>query len=127
MIFRMFFIIGNGGRPPSSPNFGKFRKLDLGVFKKINMKWIISRPIPDSPTPQQGASQPIGRLRCFMYCTLIYLFSKSTSFPTPPPQRNNQGATLKKLKALLQVKRKATLSPLLPVLKTLYLYHASLF
>ena len=71
------------------------------------MKWILSRPTPDSPTPQ-GAFEPIGGLRCFMFCTLIYLFSKSTSFPPPPT--NNQDATLKKLKALLQVKRKATIS-----------------
>ena len=61
-----------------------------------------------------------------MFCTLIYLLSKSTSFHPPPP-RNNQDATLKKLKALLQVIRKATLSLLLLLLKILYLYHASLF
>ena len=40
-----------------------------------------------------------------MFPTLIYLFSKSTSFP----QKINQDATLKKLRALLQVKRKGTL------------------
>ena len=58
-----------------------------------------------------------------MSSTLIYLFSKSTSFPPKP----NQDAILKKLKALLQVKRKGTLSPLLLLLKTQYLYHASFF
>ena len=39
-----------------------------------------------------------------MFSTLIYLFSKSTTFP----QKNNQDATLKKLKVFLQVKRKGT-------------------
>ena len=52
-----------------------------------------------------------------MFSTLIYLFSKQQHFP----KKNNQDATLKKLRALLQVKRKGTLSPLL----LLYLYHAS--
>ena len=34
--------------------------LDFGVV--LNMKWIISRQLPDSPSPQQGASDPISGL-----------------------------------------------------------------
>ena len=33
--------------------------LDLGGFKILNMKWVISRQVSDSPPPQQGASEPI--------------------------------------------------------------------
>ena len=40
--------------------FGEKEKiLDLGVVKNWNMKWIISRQLPDSPPPQQGAFDPI--------------------------------------------------------------------
>ena len=39
-----------------------------------------------------------------MFSSLDYLFSKSTTFP----HKNNQDATLKKLKVFLQVKRKGT-------------------
>ena len=35
------------------------KTLDLGVVKNWNMKLIISRQLPDSPPPQQGASDPI--------------------------------------------------------------------
>ena len=39
--------------------WGKGEILDLGVVKNWNMKWVISRQLPDSPPPQQGASDPI--------------------------------------------------------------------
>ena len=32
--------------------------LDLGVVKILNMEWVISRQVSDSPPPQQGASEP---------------------------------------------------------------------
>ena len=38
----------------------KWKILDFGVV--LNMKWIISRQLPDSPSPQQGASDPISGL-----------------------------------------------------------------
>ena len=40
----------------------KWKLLDLGVVKNKNMKWIISRQIPDNPPPQQGNSDPISGL-----------------------------------------------------------------
>ena len=42
--------------------WGKGEILDLGVVKNWNMKWIISRQLPDSSPPQQGASDPISAL-----------------------------------------------------------------
>ena len=63
----------------------KGEMLDFGVFKNWNMKWIISRQLPDSPPPQQGASGPISGLTWLC----LYLFyphtfpshCKSKSFP----------------------------------------------
>ena len=43
----------------------KFEKMEIIGFrgsKNKNMKWIISRQIPDNPPPQQGASDPISGL-----------------------------------------------------------------
>ena len=56
---------------------GKGEILDLGVVKNWNMKWVISRQLPDSPPPQEGASDPISRLTGL--CTIpgaacVYLF-----------------------------------------------------
>ena len=67
---------------------GKGEILDLGVVKNWNMKWVISRQLPDSPPPQEGASDPISRLTglctipgaVYTYSTLIYFLPKSTSF-----------------------------------------------
>ena len=40
---------------------GKWENIGFqGVVKNWNMKLIISRQLPDSPPPQQGASDPIG-------------------------------------------------------------------
>ena len=62
-IFRWFFecfycVKFSGGE--RCLKFGEKEKiLDLGVVKNWNMKWIISRQLPDSPPPQQGAFDPI--------------------------------------------------------------------
>ena len=48
----------------------KWKILDLGVVKILNMKWIISRQMPDSPPPQQGASDFISGLTGLC----VYLF-----------------------------------------------------
>ena len=63
---------------------------------------MISRKIPDSPPPQQGASNPIIRLTglCVYLSYTIYFLPESTSLPPPPTQKkeinknkNNQHAT----------------------------------
>ena len=36
------------------------------------MKWIIGRRLPDSPLPQQGASDPIGGLTAGLCVYLFY-------------------------------------------------------
>ena len=38
----------------------KWKILDFGVV--LNMKWVISRQLPDSPPPQQGAADPVSGL-----------------------------------------------------------------
>ena len=44
-------------------NFGKMGIYWIwGVIKNLNMKWIISGQVPDSPPPPQGASDPISGL-----------------------------------------------------------------
>ena len=83
------------------------------------MKWIISKQIPDTQPPQQGASEPTSGLADLCFLPYFFNFPNQHYFL----QKNNQGATLKKLRAPLQVKRKGTLSTLL----LLYLYHASFF
>ena len=58
------------------------------------MKCIICRQLPDSPPPQQGASDPFSRLTALVYVytfsTQIYFLPKSTSFP----QKNNHNAPI---------------------------------
>ena len=43
------------------------------------MKWIISRQLPDSPPPQEGASDPISGLTGL--CVYIPSLPKFISFP----------------------------------------------
>ena len=62
-------------------NFGKIGKYwirGLLKFKKKNR--ISSKKIPDSPPPQQGASDPISELTglCSYFSTLVYFLPKST-------------------------------------------------
>ena len=68
------------------------------------MKLIICRQLPDSPQPQQGASDPISGLTALVYVytfpTLIYFLPKSTSFP----QNANRNAPLTSLFLKLEIK-----------------------
>ena len=68
---------------------------DLGVVKILNMKWIISRQIPDSPPPQQGASDFISGLTG----SCVYLFYTNL-FPSQiniiPPKKTTVMPPLKK-------------------------------
>ena len=45
----------------------------LGVFENKNMKWIISRQLPHSQSPQQGASDPISGLTGLVMCIIPIL------------------------------------------------------
>ena len=65
---------------------------------------MICRKLPDSPPPQQGASDPISGLTALVYVytfpTLIYFLPKSTSFP----QKTNRNAPLTSLFLKLEIK-----------------------
>ena len=54
---------------------GKWENIRFGVVKNWNMKLIISRQLPDSPPPQQGASDPISGI------TGTPILTQSTSSP----------------------------------------------
>ena len=61
-----------------SENIGK------GVVKNWKMKWIIGRQLPDSPPPQQGASDPISGLTglcVYLFHPVIYSFPNQHHFP----------------------------------------------
>ena len=65
----------------------KFEKMEIIGFrgsKNKNMKWIISRQIPDNPPPQQGASDPISGLTALcVYFFYPNLFSSQINIISP--------------------------------------------
>ena len=63
--------------------------LDLGIVKNLNEKWIISRQLPDSPSPQQGASDLIsGRTGLYVYLFFPNLFLSQISIISPQTDRD---------------------------------------
>ena len=70
---------------------GKWENIRIWGLLKINMKWIISRQLPDNK--KRVPLIPIADWLVYVYIfsTLIYFLSKSTSFPP----RNNRNAPLK--------------------------------
>ena len=69
-VFDVSNLWGGGGGERCLKFREKGKILGLGVVKDWNMKWIISRQLPDSPPPQQGASDPISALTGLC----VYLF-----------------------------------------------------